>query len=206
MAKSDYMPKSDAEFVSWHDRLKTAATAIGVTLGIVADDLTEIGDDNTDIHAKVSGAATASVAAKQANNAKDNSRRAIEARVRLLAKRVKGHRNYTEALGIQLGIEGVAVTTDMTVAQPTLVANPLAHGAVEIAFNKSKADGVNLYSQREGESGFAFLARDTASPYVDNRPLAVAGKPEVRKYRAIYVVNDAETGIASDDVNAVCQP
>jgi len=41
---------------------------------------------------------------------------------------------------------------------------------------------------------------------VDNRPLLVAGKPEVRKYRGIYVVNDEETGIASDDVSAVCQP
>jgi len=206
MAKSDYMPKSDESFVSWHDRLKAAATAIGATLGIVADDLTEIGGDNTDIHAKVGAAATAGVAAKTANNAKDNSRREIEARVRLLAKRVKGHRNYTEALGIQLGIVGVADATDMTVAQPTLVANPLAHGAVEVAFNKSQADGVNLYSQREGNSEFVFLARDTASPYVDNRALLVAGKPEVRKYRAIYVVNDAETGIASDDVNVVCQP
>jgi hypothetical protein len=91
-------------------------------------------------------------------------------------------------------------------AQPVLVANPLPHGPVEVAFNKGKADGVNIYCQREGDTGFVFLARDTASPYVDNRPLLQAGKPEVRKYRAIYVVNDAETGIPSDDVTAVCQP
>lgn len=206
MAKSDYMPKNDDAFVNWHDRLKTGATAIGATLGITADDLTEIGDDNTDIHAKVNTAGTASVAAKTANKAKDDARRDIEARVRKFAKRVKGHRNYTEALGIQLGIEGMQDTTDMTQAQPTLVANPLPRGVVELAFNKSKADGVNIYSQRDGAGEFVFLARDTASPYVDNRPLLVAGKPEVRKYRAIYVINDAETGLPSDDVNVVCQP
>ncbi len=206
MAKGAYMPKSDAELVSWHDRFKTAATAIGATLGISADDLTEIGDDNTAIRTKTTTAATANVAAKQATKDKDDTRRELEAHVRKFAKRVKGHRNYTEALGIQLGIVGAEDTTDMTVAQPTLVANPLPHGAVEIAFNKSKADGVNLYCQREGDAGFVFLARDTASPYVDNRPLLVAGKPEVRKYRGIYVVNDNEVGLTSDDVTAVCQP
>jgi hypothetical protein len=206
MAKGAYLPKSDAELVSWHDRFKTAATSIGATLGIVAEDLTEIGADNTAIHTKVTAAATAAAAAKQATAAKDDARSDVEGHVRQLAKRIKGHRNYTEALGIQLGIVGSEDTTDMTVAQPTLVANPLPHGAVEVAFNKSKADGVNLYSQREGDSSFVFLARDTASPYVDNRPLLQAGKPEVRKYRALYVVNDAETGIASDDVTAVCQP
>jgi ribosomal protein L21 len=193
-------------FVGWHDRLKVAATAIGAVLGITADDLTEIGADNTAIHTKVTAAATANVAAKQATRDKDETLAAVKARVRKFAKRVLGHRDYTEAQGIQLGIVGEEDTTDMTVAQPVLVANPLPHGAVEIAFNKSKADGVNLYSQRDGDSGFVFLARDTSSPYVDNRPLLVPGKPEVRKYRGIYVVNDAEVGLTSDDVTAVCQP
>jgi hypothetical protein len=192
--------------VTWHDSFKTQATAIGATLSIGTDDLTEINADNTAIHTKTTAATTAAVAAKKATKDKDDARSDVEGHVRQLAKRVKGHRNYTEALGIQLGIVGSEDTTDMTVAQPTLVANPLPHGAVEVAFNKSKADGVNLYSQREGDSAFVFLARDTASPYVDNRPLLQAGKPEVRKYRALYVVNDAETGIASDDVTAVCQP
>jgi len=41
---------------------------------------------------------------------------------------------------------------------------------------------------------------------VDNRALLQAGKPEVRKYRGIYVVNDNEVGLTSDDVTAVCQP
>ncbi len=65
---------------------------------------------------------------------------------------------------------------------------------------------MNIYSQREGESGFTFLARDTSSPYIDNRPCAVAAKPEVRKYKAIYVVGDDEIGLFSDEVPVVCQP
>lgn len=77
---------------------------------------------------------------------------------------------------------------------------------VELDFSKSKSDGVNIYSRREGEAAFSFLARDTASPYVDNRPLAVAGKPEVREYKAVYVLNDAEIGQFSDEVVITCAP
>jgi antitoxin component of RelBE/YafQ-DinJ toxin-antitoxin module len=200
------MPSNDAAFLLFHDKLKREATAIGAGLGITADDLAEITADNTAAHQKVDAAVTANSAAKQSNKDKDNTLAAIKARVRKFAKRVLGHRDYTEEQGIQLGIVGMEDSTDMTVAQPVLVANPLPHGAVEVAFNKSKADGVNLYSQRDGDSGFVFLARDTSSPYVDNRPLLVPGKPEVRKYRGIYVVNDAEVGLTSDDVTAVCQP
>jgi hypothetical protein len=79
-------------------------------------------------------------------------------------------------------------------------------GSVELDFSKSISDGVNLYSQRDGEADFVFLARDTSSPYVDNRPLLTAGKPEVRKYKAVYVQNDAEIGNFSNVVTITCQP
>jgi hypothetical protein len=35
--------------------------------------------------------------------------------------------------------------------------------------------------------------------------LLAAGKPEVRKYKVIYVVDDAETGSASNEVVVTCQ-
>ena len=50
-----------------------------------------------------------------------------------------------------------------------------------------------------GDTLPAFLARDTASPYVDNWSLQVAGKPEVREYRALYTVGYAEIGNPSDE-------
>src|SRR5437879_12745687 len=55
-------------------------------------------------------------------------------------------------------------------------------GVVELDFDKSISDGVNIYAQRDGDADFVFLARDTclrregrgygrqaASPYIDNR-------------------------------------
>ena len=41
--------------------------------------------------------------------------------------------------------------------------------AVEIGFNKSTSKGVNLYCQCDSHTTPVFLARDTNSPYVDNR-------------------------------------
>ena len=71
---------------------------------------------------------------------------------------------------------------------------------------------------------FVFLTRDTSlaapacraeggrrrksdeggSPYIDNRPLLVATKPELRKYKCVYVLNDEEIGLFSDEVVVNC--
>jgi hypothetical protein len=47
---------------------------------------------------------------------------------------------------------------------------------------------------------------DTDPPYVDARPLAIAGKPEVREYQARYLDGDDEVGLPSDIVKAVARP
>ena len=49
------------------------------------------------------------------------------------------------------------------------------------------------------------MNRDNSSPYVDNRPLLAAGKPELRHYKAVYVSGGAEIGLFSDDVVVNCQ-
>jgi len=80
-------------------------------------------------------------------------------------------------------------------------------GMVELDFDKSISDGVNIYANPEGFRGYlVFLARDTASPYIDNRPLLVATKPELREYKAVYVQSDAEIGLFSDEVVVNCAP
>jgi hypothetical protein len=50
------------------------------------------------------------------------------------------------------------------------------------------------------------MARDTASPYVDNRPLKVAGKPELREYKAVFVIGDQEVSQVSDEITVNCAP
>jgi hypothetical protein len=63
-----------------------------------------------------------------------------------------------------------------------------------------------LNSGRDGDGEFKFLARDTVPPYVDNRPLLVAGKPELRNYKAIFVGGDEEVSQFSDEITVNCAP
>jgi hypothetical protein len=82
----------------------------------------------------------------------------------------------------------------------------IPRGVVELDFDKSISDGVNIYAKRDGDADFVFLARDTASPYIDNRSLLAVGKPELREYKAVYVQSDAEIGLFSDEVVVNCAP
>jgi hypothetical protein len=162
--------------------------------------------NNTDIHAKVTNVETTAAVAKQAVADKNTSRKNTELRARALARRIKAHPAYTVALGDLLGIEGPEDTTNLATSKPTLTAVAKGGGVVEIAFTKSKSDGVNIYSTRAGDAAPVFLARDTSSPYVDNRPLVVAGKPEVREYRAVYILEDQEIGQFSDEAVITAAP
>lgn len=206
MAKSDYLPPRDGDFLNWHDHLNTAASGLKAALGLGDADLATLAADNTALHDRIKVLADAGAAYDRAALEKQATRRAVEGRVRALARRLKEAPGYTQALGAELGVLGADDTTDLSAAKPTLTATPQSRGVVELQFNKSKSDGVNLYTQRDGDSGWVFLARDTASPYVDNRPLLAAGKPEIRKYKAVYVLGDDEVGQPSDEITATATP
>ena len=61
---------------------------------------------------------------------------------------------------------------------------------IERDFNLANSEGVNIYSRRQGDTDFKFLARDTSPTYVDNRALLDPTKPEIREYKAVFVVSD----------------
>lgn len=79
-------------------------------------------------------------------------------------------------------------------AASVLYTDAKVNGVVEVAFNKNGAEGVHLYVQRAGDGGFTYPASETHSPYVDNRALATAGKPEMRKYKAVFFHGETEIG------------
>ncbi len=80
-------------------------------------------------------------------------------------------------------------------------------GVVEIDFNLANSEGVNICSRRDGDADFIkFLAHDTSLSYVDNRPLLVAGKPELREYKAVFVVGDVEVSQFSDEITVNWAP
>ncbi|MDD5037615.1 MAG: hypothetical protein PHE55_23040 [Methylococcaceae bacterium] len=103
-------------------------------------------------------------------------------------------------------LEPLAANAVSHQAELGLSATDQGGGNVMLGFSKLRTDGVNIYAFDEATGQFRFLARDTQQPYVDNRPLAVPGKPELRRYKAIYVLGDEEIGLFSDEVVVNCTP
>jgi hypothetical protein len=204
--KNDYIPHKDNDLLVWHDKFLAGATAHGTALGLTAPNLVAITTDNEDLHTDIGASVTADAAAQSATASKRATIKRVVAAARGYAQHMKTSSGYGPALGDLMGIEGAEDTTDLATSKPTLTGKAKGGGNVEIAFNKSTSDGVNIYCRRDGDTGPVFLARDTASPYVDNRPLLVAGKPEVREYRATYVLADAEIGNPSDEAVITATP
>lgn len=202
MAKQDYMPDQDPQFVLWHDNLKNQVAALKTTFGLTDPEVAAVAADNATAHTKVDAKVAAKNAAKTATEACATSLRTIKTAARALARRLKEHTAYTAALGQQLGIIGPEDTTDLSTSKPTLTVEDTQNGQITIGFNKSISDGVNLYSKRATETVFTFLARDTFSPYVDNRPV-LSGTTERREYQAVYVKDDDEIGLRSDTAAGV---
>ena len=109
---------------------------------------------------------------------------------------------YTEAIGEDLGIVGDENDFDPLTFKTKLKAIEYTDH-VEIQFVKSKTDGINIYSRLKGAVNWTFLAYDTSSPYIDNRPLAVPNVAETREYMGIGVIADAQLPLQSDILTVV---
>jgi len=204
MAKRDAVPKTQDAYLKWHDTLKKNVTA--TTTGCTAADVAMLAADNTDLHAKMDAVTAADTAGKAAHADLNLSIATSQRKARALAQRIKKSPGYTVTIGDGLGIEGVENSTDMSGEKPNLKTNAKSGGVVEIGFNKMNAEGVHIYSQRDSDAGFTLLASETHSPYVDNRPLAAAGKPEMRQYKAVFFLGKSEIGLQSDIAQATARP
>jgi len=202
--KQSPIPPQQGLYILWHDSLKTAVTA--TVPGVKAGDITALTADNAEMHTNQAAIIPADDASIAAHNALNTSIAKSRKQVRAMIKNIKNDAAYTEQLGETLHIEGAEDTTDMTQQQPLLVATAKSNGVVEVGFNKMLAEGVHIQSMRDGDAGFAFLASETHTPYVDNRPLQQAGKPETRHYKGVFFMNKAEVGNPSDAVTATAQP
>ncbi|MDD2659225.1 MAG: hypothetical protein PHY54_06015 [Methylococcales bacterium] len=206
MSKADFIPHPDNDLLTWHDRFKATLTERAAEFGLSAQEVAAIDNDNQNLHAKITAAALAAANARHATSEKADTHAIAEANARALARRIKSHPAYTEATGTLFGIVGSEVIIDLTTAKPILYGIDQTGGIVSITYQKSISNGVNIYGQLETESQFTLLARNTLSPYIDSRPLLVAGKPELRRYSAVYVLNDKEIGLFSDELVINCAP
>ncbi|HEV7891402.1 MAG TPA: hypothetical protein VGP08_12230 [Pyrinomonadaceae bacterium] len=132
-------------------------------------------------------------------------------RLRQLVQRIQLAPGYTEAIGLALGIveaetSGPRRSAQSADARPTAKAIALAGQQVKIEFTKGGFSGVQVEGRRAGEQAWQSLGTDNYSPFVDTRPPAEAGKPEVREYRLRYIQRDEPVGDWSDIISATTKP
>ena len=130
------------------------------------------------------------------------------ARIFAFVQTIKASPNYTDAIGLQLGIIGPADGTPGAQPLPAFTLKTergTAGEAVKIVFKKYGRQGVVIFSKR-GSGGWEMLAIDLSSPYLDDRPLLVAGQPEVREYRLQFYDDSAPVGDFTDVASATVAP
>jgi len=203
MAKSTYIPAADADFLQWLDHLLANLTP---ELGVTDANLQKLRSLSAELHAKLDTAVNAAAAAKQATSEKNNCRQLTETMIRAEIRRIKAHADYNATLGMHLWIEGTDHSNDLSHSSPELSGADQGGGNVSLGFTKGGSDGINIYSCRDGDSDWSLLNRATTSPYSDKRAPLQAGKPELRNYRAVFVVKDQEIGQFSKDLTVTCAP
>lgn len=229
---TDYLPNDGESFCGWLENWKVEFAAVAPTLNFTAPEITDVladadwslhvcraasdasshasawvqfresllsGDGNTPVgSAPVSSAPAAPAAPAPAQGA--------ITRIRATVKRLKGAPAYTSAIGQALRIVSNVTTEDPATAKPSLRVKPLPMFQAELRWPRRSFSGVLVQSQRDGETAWTDHGVKTDNAFVDTRLPLEANKPELRRYRQIYVKKDEPVGLWSDVVSVTVQP
>lgn len=119
---------------------------------------------------------------------------------------IKLQPNYTETVGVGMGILTPKAARNDAEAFPKAKLKALDNSVVQIKWTKGKFDGVIVRSMRGDEETYKEIGRDNYSPYIDTRPPLEAGKPEVRRYQLLYMLEDKPVGQLSTIYEVVTNP
>jgi hypothetical protein len=206
MPKSDFIPSSDHDLQVWAENLHAKLAANPADHGVTPEEVATLGAAHADFHTRNAAVTEIATTAKRITAEKDRSRGSLVSLGRELARRIKGHAGYTEAQGADLGIVGRKTSFDPAALKPILSGTDKTDGKIELRFTKQGAEGVNVYCQREGDTGWVLAGHANHSPFTDSRPLLAPGKAELRRYSAVYVINDQEIGQFSDTLEISSTP
>jgi hypothetical protein len=193
----DYIPQKRNDYKEWLENLRDALPTEGPSFNAPPADVTEVVDKVTEQLALM--AATA--AAESALNAARAAERAGEAETDALVRKKGGDwkrlTTFTEAHAQRLRLKGSSTEFNPDTHKPEFAVRIVA-GEIRLDWKKGGSQGVHVYSRLRGQANWTLIGMDTSSPYIDGRPLAQPGVPEVREYMLRGVVKDAEIGQDSD--------
>ena len=121
----------------------------------------------------------------------------VEGRFRAFAKYCKAQANYTNSIGLDLGIVAVAATPPNLATMKPTIKVAIEAGAVSIRYTKGKMEGIEVF--KDTGSGFALIGVATAgSVFIDKTAMPPYNSPAVWQYKAIYRYKGNQVGVYSD--------
>lgn len=122
-------------------------------------------------------------------------------------QRAKLSPNFNETVAEQLMIGATEGSgDDPTNAKTTAAGTPMTGSVNRIDWTKGRFDGVFIDSQRGDETVWTRIGFDMRSPYEDDRAPLEAGKPEERRYRLIYFIDNQTIGVWSNIISVITLP
>jgi len=221
MAKGFYLPRTDAEKMTWLNNFALKFVVHQPTIGLPPADATATTNDAAywewfvETHMQEMAKAQEWTASK--NILRDDANAAsphtsptpltlapepgavppgIFTRIRALVRRIKAAPAYTVPMGEDLGIEGAEQTIDLPSMKPDLSARITSGGHPELVWLRRGMDALEIEVDRG--AGWVLLAMHTEPNYVDHAALPPSGQSAVWHYRAIYRLNDEQVGQWSD--------
>ncbi len=200
---TDYIPQSHAALSDWLANLAAKLPTIGPALGLPPAQVTALLAEIAALQAPLDVLMAQEIELDAALGAFRQSEADQLPKLRAAIRHLKAVPAYTIGIGEDLQVIGGAGEFDAEHYKPALGAE--AHlGHVRLKARKAGASAMNLYTRLKGQAEWRLLiARRTKFPFDDDSPLAVAGAPETREYRAVGVVADEEIGQPSDIVSVL---
>ncbi len=200
---ADFVPQDQDDLLQWLTNLLTTVDTHGPTLGETAAEITAF---KAEIQLVINALLAITAARNALAGAVSNFKTVKQAKlsktgpIRTKINKWKAGGLMTPTIEQEMDIVGTADAFDENTYKAAITAEVHA-GFVRIKFQKRGVDGLNIYVRLKGQTTWTKLTYDTNTPYDDHAPLAVAGTPEVREYRAIGVIKDNEIGQPSDIVS-----
>lgn len=121
--------------------------------------------------------------------------------------RAKLSAGYTKTIGETLQIAAPAPDPpNPNDAKPTATGTAMTGSIVRLDWKKGKFDGVFIDAERGDETAWTRLDFDMRSPFEDTRPPLITGKPEERRYRLRYFLDNTAIGNWSDMITVITLP
>ena len=196
----DFIPNKRSELKEWLEGISDNIVAEAVKMGVSAPDGLAAKALADGLLAKFDATDAGQAALNGVRTIERNATPGVLAGLRTFIRNWKTLPLYagSGSEGV-LHLRGSSAAFDSSSYKPVIEAS-YEGGFISFDFDKLGVDALAFYCRLRGTLPWIRIGIDTLAPFLDSKPVAVNGVPEVREYMARGMVGDDEVGLDSDIV------